>query len=263
MNQKLTTVIKILLFLVHSIMHTGLVASPKIWINPMDGMRFVWVEPGSVWVQSEPSKDFIEGANLRVLEMKYGFWMAETEVTIGQYRKFVQATSYITDAEVNDSEYNWKNPGFDQSENHPAVYLSFRDAQSYAKWARVNLPTESEWVFALRAGTNSLYPWEDEPILNNAWLRENSPYGTHEVALKPPNFSGVFDLVGNAYEYCIFEPKDSSNCNVQSVPRGGSWTRCSESVWFDLPSPPTDCFPWNYALPYDDDRGFRCVKRLN
>ncbi|MDZ7792066.1 MAG: SUMF1/EgtB/PvdO family nonheme iron enzyme [Xanthomonadales bacterium] len=111
------------------------------------------------------------------------FALAKTEVTVGEFRRFVDATGYRTDAEKNAggergcfswkrdvalyyvAGRSWRDPGFSQNDNHPVVCISWNDAQSYVDWlsdetgADYRLPSEAEQEYALRAGSTSAYPW--------------------------------------------------------------------------------------------------------
>ena len=174
----------------------------QVWRNPEDGMEFVWVPPGSFMAEMAQDQSSSEKSSLKTVNLPYGFWMGRTEVTVKQFRRFVQLTGYMTDAEKAGNRYNWKVPGFKQAENHPVVYLSKQDAIRYTEWAGVDLPTEAEWVYACRAGTTTRYYWGDEVDARYLWYRENSGDGTRPVARKQPNAWGLYDMVGNAWEYC-------------------------------------------------------------
>jgi formylglycine-generating enzyme required for sulfatase activity len=118
------------------------------------------------------------------------FQMGKYELTRGQFRIFVEATGYKTDAEkpsrsgvgVNrqsqkferSSIYNWTNAGFPQTDNHPVVNVSWNDAVAYCRWVTeeysnrgqksvCRLPTEAEWEYACRAGSTTRYAMGDTP----------------------------------------------------------------------------------------------------
>ena len=130
-----------------------------------------------------------EGPQRRVT-LSAPFALGLTEVTVGEFKRFVQATGYTTDAERNaggnngcyvfgpvfnqwkwswQSSRQWRDPGFAQTDQHPVVCVSHQDAKAYSDWlSRVTgnpyrLPSESEWEYAARAGSSTSRPWGDDP----------------------------------------------------------------------------------------------------
>ncbi len=169
------------------------------------------------------------------------FLLGRTEVTVGQFRRFVEETGYRTDAE-RDGEgrgwsdqskqfetaprYSWRDPGFDQAEDHPVVNVSWNDAVAFCEWLsrregrRFDLPSEAQWEYACRAGSTSLYPGGAGPDASTQWANipdasaqrrfpdwttaqgEDGYVFTAPVGSFPDNAFGVNDLIGNAWEWC-------------------------------------------------------------
>jgi formylglycine-generating enzyme required for sulfatase activity len=115
----------------------------------------------------------------------------------------------------------WKHPdgpgsSLEGKDDHPVVHVAWDDAVAYAKWAGKRLPTEAEWEHAARGGLeNEKYAWGDElrpggKHLANTWqghfpdkdTGEDGFAGTAPVKSFPPNGYGLYDMIGNAWEWC-------------------------------------------------------------
>jgi formylglycine-generating enzyme required for sulfatase activity len=229
------------------------------WQNARDGMVFVWIPAGVLELEVETN-----GALDDPITFVQGFWMGRTEVTVGQFRRFVEATGYVTNAEQVGNRFTWRDPDFPQTDEHPVVYVSAEDARRYTAWAGVDLPTETEWLHAAGAAKLSRFHWGDTMDDDYAWHRGNAGDGSRPVATKRPNPWGLHDMVGNVFEWVVI-------CEGVHAPRGGSWTRCPryrhlhgsivEPFNNDMARRLSPCPPVLPTYPWDDDRGFRCIRR--
>ena len=107
--------------------------------------------------------------------------------------------------------------------DHPVVHVSWNDAAAYCRWSGTRLPTEAEWEYAARGGLDqALYPWGDELVPGgqhrcNIWqghfptvnTAEDGHVGTAPVQAYEPNGFGLYNVVGNAWEWCqdAFSPE--------------------------------------------------------
>jgi formylglycine-generating enzyme required for sulfatase activity len=198
------------------------------------------------------------------------FYMSKYELTVGEFRQFVNATGYKTTAETSGGGYvwtgsdwemkadaSWKNPYFSQQDNQPVVLVSWYDAVNYCNWRSqednltpaytvsgtnvtwtrsatgYRLPTEAEWEYACRAGTTTLYS-SGSSVDGAGWYSNNSGSKTHPVGTKQANGWGLYDMHGNAWEWCWdwygaygtaaqTDPLGASS-GTYRVLRGGGWT---------------------------------------
>ena len=90
------------------------------------------------------------------------FYIDKYEVTVGQYKQFVEATGHPAPDWNEVAQYA-------PTDRHPIVYVSWYDAMAYAKWVGKTLPTEAQWEYAARSGLEGqTYPWGDEPLPTEA-----------------------------------------------------------------------------------------------
>jgi formylglycine-generating enzyme len=206
------------------------------------------------------------------------FYFGKYEVTVGDFRRFVEDSGYKTEAETDGQggwglipatgqcdgrypQYNWRNPGFKQTDDHPVVNVTWNDAVAYCQWLirkegkTFRLPTEAEWEYACRAGTTTRYNNGDDPdgldkvantldakgrttfphVQELKFRAEDNPTFTISMGGKKPNQFGLYDMHGNVWEWCsdwygedyysnspVDDPK-GPNAGTKRVRRGGAW----------------------------------------
>jgi sulfatase modifying factor 1 len=141
---------------------------------------------------------------------------------------------------------DWRHPrgpasSLEGLQQHPVVHLSYSDAEAYARWAGKELPTEAEWEFAARGGLErATYAWGEEYMpegrpMANTWQGEfpwqnrleDGYEGTSPVGIFPPNGYGLYDVIGNVWEWTTdwYHPCHSRDtlkaCCSSRNPRGG------------------------------------------
>jgi formylglycine-generating enzyme required for sulfatase activity len=217
------------------------------------GMKLVQLPAGEFDMGASDSDELAskdEGPRHRV-RIRRPFMMGIHEVTVGQFRAFVDATNYVTAAERGKSSgfisetrtfqydqqgFNWKNLGWKQTDDHPVLNVNWFDAVAFCEWLsktegrKYRLPTEAEWEYACRAGTESRFITGEsiDQLQAIANLQDESLYAlrprfstseTTSFFSKPvswddtypfsapvgsfrPNAFGLYDMLGNAAEWC-------------------------------------------------------------
>jgi formylglycine-generating enzyme required for sulfatase activity len=190
--------------------------------------------------------------------------MSRTEVTVRQFRRFVEAAGYVTYHERQDrtpgwQKHSWRDPGFALSEGQPVVNVTLADAAAYCGWDGGRLPTEAEWEYASRAGAKSRHHFGDTLDPQYAWYRENSEGTLPDAGSRRPNPWGLFDTEGSVWEL-VMGGKAEPGKPEFAVLRSGSWMDCPAiSPWAGKKSVyrrPLAGYPYHR----DDDIGFRCAR---
>jgi formylglycine-generating enzyme required for sulfatase activity len=191
------------------------------------------------------------------------FEIGRFPVTNEQYGRFMEESP-----DVNAPEY-WGNREFN-GRRQPVVGVSWDEANRFAEWAGLRLPTEAEWEYACRAGTRTrFYTGDKDSALDRAgWFDQNSGGATHPVGEKEPNDFGLYDMHGNVWEWTDDDwhgnyegaPKDGRACTDSPrgryrVIRGGGWVNGAE----DCRSAIRSCDAPGYR---NDFLGFRLSRSL-
>lgn len=243
----------------------------KEYRNEKDGSILIEIPAGSFTMGSDDWGNDEKPVHAVSLDTYY---IGTFEVTVAQWRKFVKATGFRTEAEKGDGAHvyndrywekvgdaSWRKPYFFQTEQNPVVCISFNDVQAYCTWAGLRLLTEAEWEKAARGTDGRDYPWGDNWGPNKCNLFEGDNYNyTSPVGSFPAGASpyGVMDMAGNVLEWCSdwydagyysVSPDSNPHGPVSGdfrVNRSGGWgsdtkeLRCSFRAYLAPPS--RNCF---------------------
>ena len=277
-----------------------------------NGPELVVIPLGSFTMGSpkrEKDRSDNEGPQIEV-KFKRAFAMAAAEVTVAEFRRFVTQSGYSPTSKqtrkstvydensgslTDRNGVTWEDDhsGSKASDNLPVIHVSWLDAQAYVQWLsretgkRYRLPSEAEFEYVLRAGSNTAYPWGDgdpaKAVANVTGSRDRSAskrnwvnsfkgyddghWGPAPVRSYEPNRFGLYDTIGNVSEWvedCWHDsyqraPTDGSawvnaGCNTRML-RGASWASAPDQV--------RSAFRLGAAPNTVDARlGFRVVREL-
>jgi formylglycine-generating enzyme required for sulfatase activity len=198
-------------------------------VNPKDGLKYVWIPPGTFMMGCSPGDNEcsdIEKPPHQVTITK-GFWIGQTPVTVGAYKRFAAATGrQMPGAPTFNS--SWANGSM------PIVQVTWDDAHDYCTWAGGRLPSEAEWEYAARAGSRGA---RYGPLDEIAWYAGNSRDKTHPVGEKQPNGFGLYDMLGNVAEWAndwfLGDYYDDSDSEDPPGPEWGIGRVLCGGGWYD------------------------------
>jgi formylglycine-generating enzyme required for sulfatase activity len=259
--------------------------TPTPWLQPagqsgetriLNGIEMVYVPAGAFLMGSTQdevnrvTENCIAGCDREWFEAELpvhtvtldGFWVGKYEVTNAQYRQFVDAGGYADARWWSEEGWEWlqrskrQQPAFWKNEtwngdNYPVVGITWYEADAFARWAGMRLPTEAEWEKAARGTDERLWPWGSEwdasrTNSEESNLQKTMPVGTYPAGTSP---YGALDMAGNASEWCAdwrvddyYKVSPASNpagppSGTERVVRGGEfdahrdWARCAARGW--------------------------------
>ena len=220
---------------------------------------------------SEKGRDDNEGP-VHQVTIAQPFAVGKYEVTRGEYGRFVSATGHSTGnsckiyedgAWKSRSGRDWRNPGYEQTAEHPVVCVNWKDAQAYVRWLSdqtgegYRLLSEAEWEYVARAGTTTAWYWGESETgqcryanggdqtaksHNDGWTVaacDDGHYQTAPVGSYEANAFGLYDVLGNVWEWT----GDCWNKSYAGAPsNGGAWEggKCTRRVlrggsWYSEP----------------------------
>jgi len=216
-------------------------------VNPKDGLTYVMIPPGRFIMGCSPGdiECFDEEKQVHEVTITSPFWMGRTDVTQEAYQRAIG-----------------QNPSHFKGANLPVDSVNWSEAQAYCQAMGARLPTEAEWEYAARGGDpSSRYG----PLEEIAWHSGNSRSKTHGVAQKKANAFGLYDMLGNVWQwtadwYGAYAPAPASDPTgpgggTGHTVRGGSW---GDTARFQRESEREAVSPGNRYHVI----GFRCVSAV-
>ena len=265
-----------------------------VWVRPIDGMRMRYVpattfmmglpqnavaeQQALCQVEYGPDSAACDSSAYAISQPQHqvrlaGYWIDETAVTNAQFARFVAATRYVTDAERNGWGWVWVRPGGDTRlpgaswlhplgpdstiaghGTYPVVQVSWHDAEAYATWAGMALPTEAQWELAAHGLSFQPYPWGSAPMdgtrandcdaacpryltgKGSDGYAYTSPVGHYPAGASP---YGVLDMAGDVLQWTstLYGPYPGTTYHDPLygagyyVERGGSYAMLPAAVY--------------------------------
>jgi len=177
----------------------GVTNTVKEYRHDQTGMEFVLV-PGGTFMMGSPSGEAGRGSNEVQHQVTLSpYLISKTEVTQAVWERVMSSS-----------------PSRFKGADRPVEQVSWEDCMGFCQKTGLTLPTEAQWEFACRAGTQSAYYFGNDPssLDKYAWYRNDSGMQTHPVAQKQPNAYGLYDIAGNVWEWVSDWDGDYSSGNA-------------------------------------------------
>lgn len=266
-------------------------ATGTIKVNPQDGQKYVWIEAGTFRMGcSEGDNDCDDDEKpAHTVTIGKGFWIGQTEVTVGAYKRFSQSGGGPMPEEPKLLDRNL-NPAW-QQDSQPIMEVTWEQAGAFCQWVGGRLPTEAEWEYAARGGSgaarsgplddsawyadnsgnarlDSTRLWQDDPLAANYRKRvADNGNRPHDVAQKKPNGYGLYDVLGNVWEWTGgWYDKDYYAQSPSQDPKGppsGQFRVVRGGGWYYAPRIERVSYRWRFESGgYWNyfGLGFRCIQ---
>jgi formylglycine-generating enzyme required for sulfatase activity len=182
--------------------------------NPADGLTYVWIPAGAFQMgcSQDDSQCNDDEKPVHTVTITKGFWIGQTPVTQAAWGKFFA-----------------NSPSHFPGPQQPVNNVTWDNAQAFCAAAGMRLPTEAEYEYAARAGTTGA---RYGPLAEISWYAENSGGSTREVGQKQPNAFGLYDALGNVWEWVAdwYGPYDATAAVDPKGPANGRTARATRQL---------------------------------
>ncbi len=196
------------------------------------------------------------------------FWMGEHEVTFDEFQLFYEDVSISVNSDVDavtrpTPQYIDFSLGMGKQGGFPVNSMSQHSALMYCKWLYkktgifYRLPTEAEWEYACRAGSNTVYYFGNDStqLSQYAWYQANSENKFHQVMQKKPNAWGLYDMIGNVSEWTLDQYDEnyfttiSTTANDPLIPPASKYPKTIRGGGYDEQAFMLHCAARNKSQP--------------